>query len=124
MDPITRQLANTVAQQNLHDCARIQGLSPSSPAVADQGVMLGRFWLEGRVGWNTLDRAIVERAKRDDVSRDMKRLGECLEPRAAQAGVGELYRGGMQAYDLARSLALRAERSPAVQQQLEGMLPR
>ena len=113
--------ANNVAQGAVTYCADATGVPQSATAVGDARTMMGRFWLEGRVGTGQLDPRIVQNSKRDDVRNDMARLDGCLAPLAEAAGTGGYYRAGVQAYDAARDLAIRADKNPALVPHLRNM---
>ncbi len=113
--------ANTVAQNAVTACAVDRGVPLKSTAVDDTRTMMSRFWLQGRVGTGQLDPTIVQNSKRDDVRSDMARLDGCLAPLAEAAGTGGYYRAGVQAYDAARDLAIRADRNPALVPHLQRM---
>lgn len=120
-NPALAQQNNAVAQAAVGYCAQQTGVSPASTAVGDTRTMMGRFWLEGRVGTGQLDPRIVQNSKRDDVRNDMAKLDGCLAPLAEAAGTGGYYRAGVQAYDAARDLAIRADRNPALVPHLQRM---
>lgn len=113
--------ANSMAQNAVTACAVDRGVPLRSTAVDDTRTMMSRFWLEGRVGTGQLDPSIVQNSKSDTVRSDMAKLGACLEPLANQAGTGQHYRVGVQAYEAARDLAIRADKNPALLPHLRSM---
>lgn len=117
--------ANNVAQGAVTYCADATGVPQSSTAVGDARTMMGRFWLEDRIGMGQLDSDIVQHSKDEGVHQDMVKLGACLTPLADQAGTGAYFRMGVQAYEGARQLAIKAENNPAVAAEARalGLLP-
>lgn len=117
--------ANNVAQAAVTYCADATGVSQTGDAAQDARTMMGRFWLEDRTGMGQLDANIVKHSKDEGVHQDMVKLGACLTPLADQAGTGAYFRMGVQAYEGARLLAIKAENNPAVAAEARalGLLP-